>query len=908
MSMNRKTKMILTASVAVLIVALTVTMIVVLVKNSGSKEDLPVYRSVTVEAGASVDAALFLKDKTLAAEFSEDSAYDTSKVGDYVLMLCLSDGSSERVTLMVRDTVAPKVKELPPLLVKKGSRLPVGSLLPLDCVVDETSVKVSLLSGSIDTSSEGLQKTSLRIQDEGGNVTKAEISYYVTDALSAYVYEIGEALSDEEALLPGCNASFKQGQNLNVSQPGQVTVYVEVFGGEYILRFDAVDTVPPVATAKTGLQFEVGDALPGDPLVFLASLEDATEVTARYAETYVFDKAEQRILTIILTDCGGNTTTVPVAVAVYESGKGVDKMPPIIEGAVNLTTELGVKPDYLANVSAYDNRDGNISKDKILVDSSAVNLSRISEGEGYPLSYTVYDSAGNKATVTVYVRVISPSVTEEELEVCFDAVMAEISTEGLSRFSVLSKVYDYVTVRCALVGDAANTDGSSYRMEAYWGFKLKHGNDQTYCAMTQVILDKLGIDWMVVHRQKTGTVAHRWLLVDYGIGWLYMDCAPTEGYVWTKTGKVYRVDSPEAKRLSSADIRKKEAMTEEDLKELTALINNYVSGLNYYKIDSSYGVLPVAAVRTPEGGYISPKYTVNYQALSGGTLSGQMTQTVTHGEYTVTVTAVPKTGYRFVMWDDGVKTVQRSDCVKRSFTVKAIFELDNGTISFYDVAYKAGENGTISGKAFQAGVLYGKNTLAVTAVPDEGYYFICWSDGKTEATRSDIVKGNAEYTALFGKLMTITYIAGEGGSINGEKQQQLVPGSAGSYVTAVPQKGYLFKGWSDGVTTAMRRDRDIKDLTVTAEFEKDTSVYSLSYLAGEGGSISGETLQQLICGSVGSAVEAVAAEGYVFVSWSDGKTEALRQDTLTENAVYTALFEKKEAEDPLPAEEFSEEI
>ena len=90
-----------------------------------------------------------------------------------------------------------------------------------------------------------------------------------------------------------------------------------------------------------------------------------------------------------------------------------------------------------------------------------------------------------------------------------------------------------------------------------------------------------------------------------------------------------------------------------------------------------------------------------------------------------------------------------------------------------------------------------------------------------------------------------------------------------------------------------------------------TPTYTIQYIAGEGGYIEGETTQMVtihyswyvdettglyifsISGNKGSEVTAIAHEGYVFDSWSDGVTTATRQDTnITQDITVTAHFRK----------------
>jgi hypothetical protein len=157
---------------------------------------------------------------------------------------------------------------------------------------------------------------------------------------------------------------------------------------------------------------------------------------------------------------------------------------------------------------------------------------------------------------------------------------------------------------------------------------------------------------------------------------------------------------------------------------------------------------------------------------------------------------------------------------------------------------------------------------------------------------------------------TLAYSAGSGGTISGSAAQTVNAGASGTTVTAVASSGYSFVSWSDGVTTAARADADAAaDLSVTASFAVTPApapapapvptptpapapvTYTLSYSAGSGGTISGSGAQVVNAGAAGTAVTAVAASGYHFVSWSDGVTSAARTDAnVTANLSATANF------------------
>ncbi|MDR0855630.1 MAG: hypothetical protein LBN25_04590, partial [Christensenellaceae bacterium] len=71
--------------------------------------------------------------------------------------------------------------------------------------------------------------------------------------------------------------------------------------------------------------------------------------------------------------------------------------------------------------------------------------------------------------------------------------------------------------------------------------------------------------------------------------------------------------------------------------------------------------------------------------------------------------------------------------------------------------------------------------------------------------------------------------------------------------------------------------------------------WTITYISGEGGLISGETRQEVVSGNRGRSVEAVASAGYVFDSWSDGRKQTTRTESaVSRDMVITARFKKSE--------------
>lgn len=329
----------------------------------------------------------------------------------------------------------------------------------------------------------------------------------------------------------------------------------------------------------------------------------------------------------------------------------------------------------------------------------------------------------------------------------------------------------------------------------------------------------------------------------------------------------------------------------------------------WYEDSVSDGNLLVAAGETFSGGPIwyygdgtttyyvafEPiEYICTYYAATGGTVNGFVYRcdsiaTVLTGYATAEILAVPESGYVFTGWSDGRTDNPRVDIIDpdnpQPVTVTARFARG------YTLTYTAGAGGTITGASIQ-GVPAGEDGTEVTAVPNAGCSFVRWSDGVMTATRKDTnVTSDLSVTAEFSRgSFTLSYVAGEGGTIEGTTEQSVLAGDSGTAVTAVPNEGYAFVRWSDGVTTATRTDEDVaSDISVTAEF---ASLCHLTYVAGEGGTIEGETVQSVPVGGSGMAVTAVPNEGYTFVRWSDGVTTATRTDTdINSDTNVTAEFD-----------------
>ncbi len=145
----------------------------------------------------------------------------------------------------------------------------------------------------------------------------------------------------------------------------------------------------------------------------------------------------------------------------------------------------------------------------------------------------------------------------------------------------------------------------------------------------------------------------------------------------------------------------------------------------------------------------------------------------------------------------------------------------------YTITASAGVNGAISPSgavtvdqgASQAFTISANSGYSIAGVIVDGS-----SVGAVTTYTFTNVTANHSITASFAiNTYTLTYTAGTNGTITGTSPQTVNYGASGTQVTAVPNTGYTFVQWSDGVTTAARTDTNVTaNINVTASFAINT--------------------------------------------------------------------------------------
>ncbi len=172
---------------------------------------------------------------------------------------------------------------------------------------------------------------------------------------------------------------------------GTYPVQVQYKNKTYDCTIVVEDTLAPEGKVHN---VSVYSGQPLKPEDFVTDITDATAVTVSWKPEPNLTVEAQTLMTIILTDAAGNQSEYEAVLSVF-----VDNGVPQLTGVDALFTYIGTEPDYLAGVTAMDDRDVAL---EITVDSSKVDLNAVGT---YDITYSVTDAAGNTTTVPSTVTV-----------------------------------------------------------------------------------------------------------------------------------------------------------------------------------------------------------------------------------------------------------------------------------------------------------------------------------------------------------------------------------------------------------------------------------------------------------------------------------------------------------------------
>jgi hypothetical protein len=260
---------------------------------------------------------------------------------------------------------------------------------------------------------------------------------------------------------------------------------------------------------------------------------------------------------------------------------------------------------------------------------------------------------------------------------------------------------------------------------------------------------------------------------------------------------------------------------------------------------------------------------------------------------TVTVTEAANPGYTFNNWTLNGSVVSTSN----SYTFTANY--GGSVVANYSGTGTATANLIVASDPIDGGTVAGGGSFPagsmqqISATPSGGWSFTGWSDGVTTNPRSVLVPaGGAVYVANFieqsateSALLTVVgdpdgagFVTGSGTFTIGSSQE----------ISATPFSGWLFTGWSDGVTTDPRSVTvPAGGATYVADFTQ-SAVLNVVASPSDGGTVTGNGTY-----AVGTFLDisATAYPGWIFMGWSDGATENPRTVAVQlGGSTYTADF------------------
>ena len=286
-------------------------------------------------------------------------------------------------------------------------------------------------------------------------------------------------------------------------------------------------------------------------------------------------------------------------------------------------------------------------------------------------------------------------------------------------------------------------------------------------------------------------------------------------------------------------------------------------------------------------------YTITTNAGTGGSITGN--QSVKHGE-SVSITALPSTGYQIASWSGTCGTYAKSaNPVSITATKDCLISVAFEKVS-YTITTNAGTGGSITGNQ---SVKHGES-VSITATLSTGYQIQSWSGScgtftsSTNPATFTATKDCAINVAFEKVSYSITTTAGTGGTITGN--QSVKHGESVS-ITALPSTGYQVQSWggtcgSFDKSTNPATFTATKDCSISITFEKVS--YSITTTAGTGGTI---TQNQSAEHGTTVSITATPSTGYQIASWSGNcgtftKSTNPATFTATKDCSISVSFEK----------------
>lgn len=282
------------------------------------------------------------------------------------------------------------------------------------------------------------------------------------------------------------------------------------------------DTVAPTLKLRSPAQFSKNqDVRPED---FIVECADASSVT--YSFNIAPDTTENgtRTASILATDAAGNSQTYEAVYTVTGDGSA-----PTISGVSDMKTIAKKRINYLRGVKAVDDSDGEL--EVTVTEPEGFDISKTGT---YMISYTATDSAGNIATQTAVLTVVSDekdvrTLSEEDVYRIGEAMIEDMQMDPeLPEEKRARKVYRAVQDSMWFKD---NNDEVQWYTAAAIAISRGYGDCRNYYSYAKLLLDCAGFENMQVEHLRTSEkeARHYWNLVKINGEWYHFDTTPRKG-------------------------------------------------------------------------------------------------------------------------------------------------------------------------------------------------------------------------------------------------------------------------------------------------------------------------------------------------------------------------------------------
>ena len=140
-------------------------------------------------------------------------------------------------------------------------------------------------------------------------------------------------------------------------------------------------------------------------------------------------------------------------------------------------------------------------------------------------------------------------------------------------------------------------------------------------------------------------------------------------------------------------------------------------------------------------------------------------------------------------------------------------------VTLFNLTVNASEGGEVDsvGGEYKSGT-----SVTLTAIPNEFYEFVDWSNGSTEAEISIIINSNTSITANFQKIQyTVTLISEEGGEVAFSEGDGTFSAGTEVFIRSTSNEGWKFNSWSGDISSEVDPLKITinSNLTINANFD-----------------------------------------------------------------------------------------